>query len=417
MAIDYMDMAANARYGSDYERPDWLRQNFGMGFSGYDADQVNSFFANNPQYAQDFRNITSGGRSAYSTDGSSLIKSRFDSMPSGVADHYSRNPNELLANEGFGFDPTLAYMNYYQGPASIGVNSKTTNVSDVLRNNRWTPTGMQGSNNMLNYARTPFGAGALQSAQQGGSTRLGTPSTGGIANFQAGPQTGTQTGASFTSTIQQNPYAQQMANTLGQQMGEQFQRQIAPQIASGAQLAGGYGGSRQGVLEANAANDLSQNTGQAIGTLLGNLYGQDLSYNLGMGNLGLGYANLDRNINNDNNQWGLQGAQLGMQLQDRQLQQNQLGLGYGTQIYNQPWNNLNQYGGLYNQIGQGFGSQTQSGGGNPLMGALGGAQLGSQLGGKLGGWWDSQSNNAQPYNPATANQMAASLNANGYWGG
>lgn len=379
MATDYMNMAANAQYGANYETPDWLRQNFGLGFANADPSQVNSFFAANPQYAQDFANITSGGQSAFATDKSTLIKSNPGSMSADAANYYGNNMYDLLAAEGFGFDPTLAYQQYKGGGAA---NPKNTNVAEYLRNNRWTPGGVQGGvNNMTMYANTPFGSGAnafqQANAQQYGSTRPMTAQ-------QAFGGTGGSAG-SMTSTFQQNPYAGQMANTLSQQMGEQFQRQVAPQIASGAQLAGGYGGSRQGVMEANAANDLSQNTGQAVGTLLGNLYGQDLSYNLGMGNLGLGYANLDRSINNDNNQWGIQGAQLGMQLQDRQLQQNQLGLGLGSQIQNNPYNQLNQYGGLYNQIGQGFGSQTQSGGGNPMMGALGGMQLGKQI----GGWWDS----------------------------
>ena len=39
-----------------------------------------------------------------------------------------------------------------------------------------------------------------------------------------------------------------------------------------------------------------------------------------------------------------------------------------------------------NSIGQGYGTQTNSTGGNPFMGALGGAQLGNQI----GQWWNSQ---------------------------
>lgn len=369
MAIDYFSQFSQAKpsdFNANYEVPDWMRQQLGMFNDG--ADRVNNFFNANPQYAADYQNIINGGLSAYDTSGRSLIKSDLNSMSPEAAAFYSKNPNELLAAEGFGWDPTLAYMNYNYGPGSIGVNPKNGSVDNALRGQRWTPQGMVASNNVANYALTPYGAGtqAYLAAQAGqyGSTR---PTTTQQAFGGGG-------GGSMTSTFQQNPYAQQMAGNLTQQMGEQFQRQIAPQISSGAQLAGGYGGSRQGVLEANAANDLQQNTGQAVGTLLGNL--------------GLGYANLDRNIANDNNQWALQGAQLGMQLQDRQLQQNQMGLAQGTQIQNNPFNNLNQYGQLYNSIGQGYGSQTQSGGGNPVMGALGGAQLGSSL----GKWWNSQSN-------------------------
>lgn len=40
---------------------------------------------------------------------------------------------------------------------------------------------------------------------------------------------------------------------------QQFSRETMPQLAGGAQDAGQYGGSRQGVLEANALNDLTRN--------------------------------------------------------------------------------------------------------------------------------------------------------------
>lgn len=415
MAIDYFSQFSQAKpsdFNANYEVPDWMRQQLGMFNDG--ADRVNNFFNANPQYAQDYQNIINGGLSAYDTSGRSLIKSDLNSMSPEAAAFYAKNPNELLAAEGFGWDPTLAYMNYNYGPGSIGVNPKNGSVDNALRGQRWTPQGMVASNNVANYAMTPYGAGtqAYLAAQAGqyGSTR---PTTTQQAFGGGG-------GGSMTSTFQQNPYAQQMAGNLSQQMGEQFQRQIAPQISSGAQLAGGYGGSRQGVLEANAANDLQQNTGQAVGTLLGNLYGQDLSYNLGMGNLGLGYANLDRNIANDNNQWGLQGAQLGMQLQDRQLQQNQMGLAQGTQIQNNPFNNLSQYAGLYNGIGNNFNSNSVSQPGNTLGGALGGAQLGSSMGANLGNWWNSNSNPGNYYQGSVGGvsgwgDYGRSTGGNGAW--
>lgn len=161
MATDFMNMAANAQYGADYQTPDWVRQNLGMGFSSYDPSYVNDFFSKNPQYAEDFKNIASGGKSAYSTDGSSLIKTPFASMSPEAQQHYSQNPSELLAAEGFGQDPTLAYMNYYHGPGSIGINDpKRTNTSEYLRNNQWTANGIQSGNNAQRYAALPYGGGA-----------------------------------------------------------------------------------------------------------------------------------------------------------------------------------------------------------------------------------------------------------------
>lgn len=397
--VDYYNQGASGTFGANYQTPDWMRAAGGSFMQ--DRDATNAFFAANPQYAEDWGRITQGGQSAFSTDGSGLVKTDLNTLPTGVADYYRQNPNELLAAEGFGYDPTLQYMNYFQGPGSIGVDGKRQNVTEFISKNRWTPNGITpGSSLQYNNSRA-FGAGT-QSLNQPGGVQYGSTRPTTTNSAQATPYQGSSTGGgAMTSTYQQNPYAGQMAGTLAQQMAEQFQRQIQPQIAQSAIATGGYGGSRQGVLEANAANDLQQNTGQAVGQLLGNLYGQDLSYNLGMGNLGLGYANLDRSIANDNNQWGLQGAQLGMQLQDRQLQQNQLGLSNGSQINNNAFNNLNQYGQLYNGIGQGYGSQTQSGqSGNPVMGALGGAQLGSSL----GKWWNSQGSNSG-WGPGNSNNM------------
>ena len=57
-------------------------------------------------------------------------------------------------------DPTLAYMNYTQGPGSIGIKDpKNTNSTSYMRDNRWTPNGIQGNNNSAMYAAMPFGGG------------------------------------------------------------------------------------------------------------------------------------------------------------------------------------------------------------------------------------------------------------------
>ena len=435
MATDYMNMAANARYGSDYETPDWIRQNFGLGFSSYDPSQVADFFAKNPQYAQDFQTITSGGRSAFSTDGTSLIKTDFNSMSPEAAAHYAQNPNELLAAEGFGHDPSLQYSAYYGGGGGIP-SPKNTNMSEWMRNNRWTPNGVQGgANNQNMYANTDFGSGyqSYQNARgdtvadgyynkplqmgggsgtgaqggqgsQGGSSYGGMGgwtsgvsgnngvSSGGVAGGAAGGYSGgvASSGGSASFNPTMNPYLQQMGDMMAGTMTNNWQRKVQPQIASQAIAAGGYGGSRQGVAEANSANDLNMGIGSALANLYGQGYGQGLNYDLGQQNLGLGYANLDRNINNDNLNWQMQGANLGLNIYDRQQQANQLGLQTGTQIQNTPWNYWQGFSNQANSIGQGYGTQTSSTGGNPFMGALGGAQLGSQV----ANWWSN--NNSSP---------------------
>ena len=199
---------------------------------------------------------------------------------------------------------------------------------------------------------------------------------------------------------QTNPYLQQQMDAITKTMTGNFNRNVLPSISSQAMAAGGFGGSRQGVIEANASNDFNQQLGGALAGLGNSAFGQQLqydlgrrnndlgyynaanSYNLGLGNLGLGYAGLDRQINNDNNNWALQGAQLGNNTWNQLMGNNQTGLNAGNTIQNTPLNYLNQFSNLFNGIGSGFGTTTGTGStqGNPLLGALGGAQLGGQIG-------------------------------------
>lgn len=391
-----------------YETPDWLRNSALM--LDQSQETQNAFFNANPQYLQDWQNIRAGGRSQFATDGSTLIKSNFDQMSPEAAAYYRSNPDALLANEGFGHDPTLAYMNYYGGPASIGANNKTQNISGYLRDNKWTPNGIVGGVNNFNmYANTPFGAGTA--GYLNGRPGQATPQnpTGGVmpqsvgGGVGAGGSMGAVTGGVMpqyagggsSSYSSGNPYLQQQANALTSTMTDNWRRNVQPQIASGAQLAGGFGGSRQGVIEANSANDLDQGIGSALANLFGSGYNTDRNYDLGMGNLGLGYANLDRNINNDNLGWQMQGAQFGLTLQDRLNQQNQQGLAVGTQLNDAAYQNWLRYSQGANSLGNGYGTTTgtQTTPGNVLGGALGGAQLGGQI----GNWWGSGVNN----NPLT----------------
>lgn len=404
-ATDYYSMGARGTYGATYKQPDWMRT-AGAGFM-QDRDATNAFFAANPQYAADWKNITSGGNSAFSTDGTSLIKSDRSSMSPEAAAYYAQNPHELLAAEGFGMDPTLQYMNYFQGPGSIGVNRQTQSVTDFLMKNKWTPNGIVANNNSASLAKTPFGAGAASFGFGGSapatSGGAGSGSAGGAGGGSAGSGSGSYMGSpasngggsmSSTTTSGQNPYSQTLADMLANTMTNNWQRRIAPQIASNAAAVGGYGGSRQGVAEANSANDLNLGIGNALANLMSNNYNSSLNYDLGMAGNALGYANLDRAINNDNLSWQMQGANLGMTVQDRLLALSQLGLTNGTNIQNTPLNYWQQILNSVNGVGQGYGSTTQSGGGgNPLLGALGGAQLGSQA----ANWWNSQGNwNSMP---------------------
>lgn len=232
-----------------------------------------------------------------------------------------------------------------------------------------------------------------------GGTSPGSINVGTGDNSYVGGSSGGGSGGSY---YQQgtNPYLQQQADALTKDMTNNFNTRVLPGIGSQAMAAGGFGGSRQGVIEANANNDLQSQIASGLAGLRGNgfstalqydlgrrnndlgFYNASNSYDLGRGNLGLGYAGLDRQINNDNNSWALQGAQLGNNTWNQLMGNNQTGLTAGTNIQNTPLNYLNNFGNLINGIGSGFGTTTGTGStqGNPLLGAMGGMQLGGQIG-------------------------------------
>lgn len=184
-----------------------------------------------------------------------------------------------------------------------------------------------------------------------------------------------------------NPYLSSMGDVMAGQMTNNFRTNIAPQIASGAMAAGGFGGSRQGVMEANAMNDLNGQIGGALTNLYGQQYNMDRNYDLGLRGNDLGFAGLDAQINQNNFNNNMAGANFGLGVWNQGMANNQTGITAGTNIQNTPQNYWSQFGNQYNSIGQGYGSTTGSSSqqGNPFMGAVGGAQLGSRVGQMWGG--------------------------------
>lgn len=158
---------------------------------------------------------------------------------------------------------------------------------------------------------------------------------------------------------QQNPYLSQMADTIRSQVTDNLQRNILPGIGSGAQLVGGYGGSRQGVVEANALKDANTALSNSLTSMYyGDYndamnrqlqkYGMDRSYSLGMANnattargqdmnYGLGMAQNSTSQRGQDLNYGLGMSGLqnqyniaGMQNQTAQRGQD---LSYGANIY------------------------------------------------------------------------------------
>lgn len=131
---------------------------------------------------------------------------------------------------------------------------------------------------------------------------------GGGASFGGGAVNPAAVGNISSYTAGQNPYLQAMGNAAVQQNTQNLQRNVLPGIASQAIASGGFGGSRQGVVEANALSDLNTANANALAGLAGNAYGQALNYDvarrsqdqqygLGLGNLGLGYQNSNNSYN------------------------------------------------------------------------------------------------------------------------
>ena len=226
----------------------------------------------------------------------------------------------------------------------------------------------------------------------------------------------------------QNPYLRQMGVDVGNQMFDQWSRNTLPSIRSGAMAAGGFGGSRQGVVEANGINDKQRNYGQALTSMYGNDWSQqqgrnlqqqglnnsydlglksndlqnrsvnnsydlglksnDLqnrsvnnSYDLGLRSNDLGFSNLDANINQNNFGNQMQAANFGMGVYNTLNGQTQAGIQAGTNIQNTPLDYQKYFTNSANGVGSGYGtsSTSQTNQGNPWLGALGGAQIGNQI--------------------------------------
>lgn len=249
--------------------------------------------------------------------------------------------------------------------------------------------------NIFNANGTPAmvaGSAAISAAPGGNGGGTGVSNLGMGGTYGAAPYGGGGYGPGGG-----NPYLQGMGEAAIAQNTQNFNRNVLPSISSRSMATGGYGGSRQGVIEATAANDLNTGNANALANLYGNQYNNDqnrnLGYyqatnqlNLGLGGLGYQYADLDRRINNDNQAWQQQGINNGLNILDRLQAGNNTAINSGNAIQQTPINYWNQFSQGANSIGQGYGTSTSSSqnGSNPLLGALGGAQLGGQV----ANWWN-----------------------------
>lgn len=176
-----------------------------------------------------------------------------------------------------------------------------------------------------------------------------------------------------------NPYLQQNISDANSLIARDFNENIMPSIGQGAQGAGQYGSSRQGIAEGiagrGAAEAMTRNTNQMM----------NQAYGTGLNAMATGVGQTQGAL-----AAGLSPYQAMMDIGGQQQAFNQLGINDDINAYNfnqqAPWQNVaNLQGALTgNYMGSGGSSTVPVTGDNPLLGALGGAATGYSFGGPIG---------------------------------
>lgn len=221
------------------------------------------------------------------------------------------------------------------------------------------------------------GGGGLLNAPGSLPIGAGSPSVGGAAPTTGGA--GSPSGGLYqdvnVNQYSQNPYLAQMGDVLTSRVTDNLNRNIMPGIRSNSIAAGGFGGSRQGVVEANALKDANQ----TISDALTGAYFQDFTnqMNRNLQQYGQNQNFYTNQRGQDLSQTAL-GANLFQQGNQGYLSQGQGIYGLGTQQQQAPWQTVNQGNqGLGTWSGYGTTSSSNTGGGAQgfLGGALGAGQL------------------------------------------
>ena len=194
-----------------------------------------------------------------------------------------------------------------------------------------------------------------------------------------------------------NPYVQNQAKALQAASNQNLQQNILPGIGQGAQAAGMYGSSRQGIAQGQAIGNAQTGLDSATANLYSQAYGQDLNANLQRDQMAnqMSVANMQNATQNKSldNQFNLGmgqldsnnaqfGANFGLQSQNYQNQWANNNVNAANQMAQTPWNQFNNSAGMANQIAGQGGSTSQTNQGNPWLGGLGGMQIGNAIWGK-----------------------------------
>jgi hypothetical protein len=84
-----------------------------------------------------------------------------------------------------------------------------------------------------------------------------------------------QPGTGGSTVGMSNPYLAAQSQAIQQQADQNLQNTVLPGINSGAMMAGGYGGSRQGIAQGNAIGMAQQGVSNALASMYGDAYKND----------------------------------------------------------------------------------------------------------------------------------------------
>ena len=256
----------------------------------------------------------------------------------------------------------------------------------------------------MGYAPGTLSGGGVGGGGGGGGAPAAPAGNLGFGSQSAPePQTNAFQPGSAGGRYAQNPYLQGVAQNLTQQSNDNWTRNIAPSLRSGAMAVGGFGGSRQGVVEANALKDQNAN----LTNTLGNMYLQDYtqgqnralqsrqgdqSYDLGLRNNDLGFYNASNSydlgrrsndlgysqLDSNNAQFG---ANLGLNTLNAQANWANQGVTAANNMQQTPINYFNSFNANTNSAaGQGGSGQNTTGSSSdPYLQGAGLMQAGQQM--------------------------------------
>ena len=181
--------------------------------------------------------------------------------------------NALLGQANYlGSDASLAGYNAQNAVGNYLVNGLVGNGNEVRSLSSLSGVGSTGGAGTAS-SYTPAPAAGLSGGSGTNKYSSMMPTAAGVQQVTSDQGYGDAMSQILSGTPN-NPYLQQMSQDNADLATQNFQRNVLPSIQSGAALAGGYGGSRQGIAEGVAMSDLNNQILQANNQLFGNAYEQ-----------------------------------------------------------------------------------------------------------------------------------------------